>query len=75
MASAVKLRRPLMKTTRLRIPAGESAKVRLRLTAAGRTKLRHKRKLTIRVAVVIRAGGHVIDSHTERFVFKRKRGR
>jgi len=63
----------LLKTVKFRIPAGKSRKVKMRLTPAGRAVLRHKRKLVIRVRVTVRAGGKLIDQHTEKLVFRKRR--
>jgi len=57
---------------KFRIPAGQSRNVKMRLTAAGRAQLRHKRRLVIRVRVTVRAGGKVVDQHTEKLVFRRR---
>ncbi len=63
----------LIKTAKFRIPAGQSRKVKMRLTAAGRAQLRHKRKLVVNVRVTVRAGGTIIDQHAEKLVFRKRR--
>ena len=73
-ALALKTKAPrLLRSVKFRIPAGQSRKVKMRLTAAGRAQLRHKPKMVIRVRVTVRAGGKVIDQHTEKLVFRTRK--
>jgi hypothetical protein len=63
----------LLKPVTVKIPAGQTRKLRLKLTPAGRARLRQKGKLAIRISIQVRAGGHVIDSAKRRVVFRARR--
>jgi uncharacterized membrane protein len=63
----------LLKPVTLRIPAGQTRKLRLQLTKAGKAQLRKRGRVTVTVRGEIRAEGRVIKTTRQRFVFKRRR--
>jgi hypothetical protein len=63
----------LLKPVTVDIPAGQTRRVRLKLTPTGRAQLRRKGKLAIRIAIEVRAGARVIESTTRRVVFRTAR--
>ena len=69
LATSARARAKLLKPVTIRIPAGQTRKVRLKLTRAGLAQLKRKRKLAIRVAIDVRAGATVSRS-TRRVVFR-----
>ena len=56
IAASARARAKLLKPVTIRIPAGQTRKVRLKLTRAGLAQLKRKRKLTIQIAIEVRAG-------------------
>ena len=75
IAASTRAGAKLLKPVTIKIPAGQTRKVRLKLTRAGLAQLKRKRKLTIQIAIEVRAGGRVIESTTRRVVFRTARRR
>jgi hypothetical protein len=65
--------RKLLRPTSVRIKRGHTGRVRLTLSAYGRSQLRRRGRLTIRVRVELRAGGKLIATSTRTVRFRRHR--
>jgi hypothetical protein len=65
--------RKLLKPVKLRIPAGQTRRVKLQLTRAGRAQLMRRGRVRITVLGEVRAGGRVIASSRRKVVFKLRR--
>jgi hypothetical protein len=64
--------RALLRPTSVRIRRGHTGRVRLTLSAYGRSQLRRRGRLTVRVRIELRAGGKLVGASTKTVRFRRR---